>query len=130
MAKANIKSDDAAQPSTHNFKRGKALVVPSLSVAEMEKGDSLFVKFVTEPITKPQTTSKGEQKIDDEGNPLTITTAQVIDLKTGALGNLVLSYMVCQGIATLGSIAGKSFELVKGAKKGRTIMWEVYELLD
>lgn len=111
------------------FKRGKALVVPSLSIKTMEKGDSLYVKFVSEPVTKKQTTTRGETKKDPEtSEDLTITTAQVIDLSTGAIGDLVLSYMVCKGLAPLGEISGKSFELVKGAKNGRTIMWEVYEL--
>lgn len=126
------KQEQETKPLEHHFKRGRALVVPSLSIAKMEEGDSLFVKFETVPVTKNQTTAKGEVKLDPEsGEPLTITTAQVIDLQTGALGDLVLSYMVCKGLAMVGDagdLVGRKFELVKGKKKNRTTMWEVYEI--
>lgn len=131
MAKAKVAHEENLDAP--KFTRGKALVVPSLSIAKMARGDSLFVEFVTAPVTKMQTTSKGETKKDPEtGEPLTITTAQVIDKETGAIGDLVLSYMVMKGLSTVGDpdeLVGRSFELVKGEKKGRTIMWEVYELV-
>lgn len=127
MAKAKAQTQDT-EPA--QFQRGAALVVPSLSIADMSEGDSLFVEFVSEPRTKAQTTSKGEPKLDPEtGEALTITTAQVVDLTTGAIGDLVLGYMVCKGLAGQGELHGKRFEFVKGKKKGRTVMWEVYSLV-
>lgn len=131
MAKAKaVKTGE--QPSMVDggqFKRARAVVVPTLSIASMEEGDSLFVEFQAEPVTKVVTNTKGEAKKDpDTGEDLKITTAQVVDLTTGAIGELVLAYMVCKGLATCGELTGKRFELVKGKKKGRTVLWEVYEL--
>ena len=109
--------------------RKRALVVPSLSVKDMVSGDCLYVKFASEPQTRAQLDSKKNPKIDPEtGEPLNITSAQVIDLKTGALGELVLGYMICKALVTFDSVVGMSFELVKGKKKGRTNEWEVYEI--
>lgn len=133
MAKVNEKKTETstADSSSANFKRGKALVVPTLSIKDMQKGQSLFIRFVSEPVTKQQTGKGGAPKLDpDTQEPLTITTAQVIDLTTGAIGELVLSFMVCKGLAPLGAITGRGFELVKGGKSGRTTLWEVYTLED
>ncbi len=111
------------------FRRGKALVVPTLSIKSMKPGDSLFVEFAAEPVTKKQLNKKGEPLLDAEtGAELTITTGQVIDLTTGALGELVLGFMICKALAPLGSITGRRFEFVKGEKAGRATLWSVYEL--
>lgn len=115
------------------FKRGKALVVPTLSIAEMKEGESIFIKFAGEPVTKTQTISsgadKGQPKRDPEtGEELKITSAHVIDLTTGAIGDLVLGFMVCKALSQYPELTGRSFEFVKGKKKNKTVMWEVYEL--
>jgi len=136
MAKDEVKQPERiVQKAPGKFKRGKALVLPSLSIAKMETGESLFVRFDTQPVTKPQTilsgADKGKPKKDpDTGEDLTITTAQVCDLTTGAIGEMVLTYMMCKGLAPLGDLTGKKFEFVKGKKKNRTNEWEVYELTE
>jgi hypothetical protein len=128
MAKKSV-SNETVSLETGQFKRGKALVVPTLSVKQMKTGDSLFVEFTEEPVTKKQLNKKGEPLIDMEtGAELTITSAQVIDLTTGALGELVLGFIICKALAPRGALVGKRFEFIKGEKSGRTNLWSVYDL--
>ena len=115
------------------FKRGRALALPTLSTKSMKEGDSLNVELVSVPVTKEQKDKSGKPKVDpDTGEVLTITTVQARDLKRGVTGELVLGFVVVKSLAEFypnpEDLKGKRFEFLKGEKKNRTIMWEVYEL--
>jgi len=114
------------------YKRTRALVLPTLSIKGLGVGDSIYVRFDSAPVTKVQTGKGGAPKLDpDTQEPLTITTAQVTNIDNGAIGEIVLPFMVLKGLAQVGApeqLVGKKFEFVKGAKVNRTTLWEVWEL--
>jgi hypothetical protein len=71
----------------------------------------------------------------DNGEQKTISFVQVTDLITGERGEMVLPFMIHKALDNMdvqhgvaGSYVGKSFELIKGAKKGRTNEWTTYEI--
>ena len=119
-----------AEPSA--FVRRRALVLPTLSIKGLGIGDSINVRFDSAPVTKMQTGKGGAPKLDpDTQEPLTITTAQVTNVDNGAIGEIVLPFMVMKGLSQVGApeqLVGKVFEFVKGAKVNRTTLWEVWEL--
>ena len=133
MSKPNVVSQKTGEVIKRQFKRGRALALPTLSTKNMKEGDSLFVRIVSEPVTKAQTDRKGTPLIDvTTGDTLTITTCQAHDLVRDVTGEIVLGYVVVRSLATkfpnAADMLGKSFEFLKGEKKNRTIMWEVYEI--
>lgn len=117
------------------FTRKAAVTVPSLSVAKMIEGDSLFVRMEGEIFDKPDLDKNGKQKIDpDTDQPIFLHIARVTNLVTGELCEIVLGHIVVRAMRDYqemnGSYIGKKFEMMKGAKKGRTNMWSVFELGD
>lgn len=115
------------------FTRTKAITAQSLSVAKMVAGDSIFVRIEDVIQTKPDLDKKGNQKLDpDTEEPINLHIARVTNLMTGELCELVLGHIVMQSLVDYpdASYVGKKFEMLKGEKKGRTIMWTVYELAD
>jgi hypothetical protein len=138
MAKVNTakisRGPDAPEQEKPQFARKRALVLPTLSIKGLGIGESIFVRFDTAPFTKVQLAKDGTPKLDpDTQQPLSITTAQVTNIENGALGEIVLPFMVMKGLAQVGTpetLVGKRFEFVKGAKVNRTTLWEVWELGD
>jgi hypothetical protein len=128
MAKRDTTDNtDSAEKKT--FKRGKALVLPSYSLKKVKEGDSLFLRIENEMQTKPMFNNKtGEQDKDDDGKLKNITVVKVTDLNTGEQGEMVCPFMIHKTLESVGDYVGKEFEMVKGAKKGRTDEWAVYEL--
>lgn len=130
MAKANT----AAQSATPaQFKRKGAVTVPSLSVANMVEGDSLFIRIEGEIFDKPDLDKNGKQKVDaDTDQPIFLHIARVTNMVTGELAEIVFGHIVVRALNDYkeahGTYVGKSFEMLKGAKKGRTIMWSVFEI--
>ena len=122
----------APETEPTQYKRTRALVLPTLSIKGLGVGDSIYVRFDSAPVTKVQTGKGGAPKLDpDTQDPLTITTAQVTNIDNGAIGEIVLPFMVMKGLAQVGApeqLISKRFEFVKGAKVNRTTLWEVWEL--
>lgn len=128
-----IERTPAVANARKDFKRGRALALPTLSVKNMKEGESIFVRLLEAPVTKIQQDKKGVSKIDpDTGEILSITICKVLDLQRDVSGELVLGFIVVKALAEKfpdpAKMVGKSFEFVKGEKKNRTVMWEVYEL--
>lgn len=119
--------------STGAFKRGKALALPTLSTKSMKEGDSIRVEIVAPPVTKLQLGKGNQPKLDpDTGEPLQITICQARDLDRGVTGEIVLGFVVAKSLAEFypkpEDMVGKKFEFLKGEKRNRTVLWEVYEL--
>ena len=132
-SKPAAKFVDTRPESEKTFKRGAAIALPTLSTKSMKEGDSIFVEIVQPPVTKEQKGKGGQAKVDpDTGEILTITTCQARDLKRNVTGELVLGFVVAKSLAEKfpnpADMVGKQFEFLKGEKKNRTILWEVYEL--
>lgn len=126
MAKPEIvKNAETAEKKAH--KRGKALVLPSYSLKKIAEGDSIFIRIDSEMVVKAQMGKDGKQEMDGD-QPKTITVMKVTDLDSGEQGEMVCPYMVHKALTEAGEYVGKSFEMVKGAKKGRTNEWATYEL--
>lgn len=122
-----------ADPSPKEYKRGRAIALPTLSTKQMKEGDSIFVEIVSAPVTKEQKDKNGKAKIDPEtGEIMTITTCQARDLKRNVIGQIVLGFVVVKSLAEFypdpEDLVGKKFEFLKGEKRNRTILWNVYEL--
>ena len=113
-----------------SFKRAKAITVPSLSIAKMAEGDSVYVRIESEIINKEDIDQKTKKvKIDTEtGEAQVLHIARVINLLTGELCDMVLGFVAYRALYEYGDYVGKSFEFLKGEKKGRTNMWSVFEL--
>ena len=73
----------AAQPA--RFKRIGAVTVPTL---KMEEGKPVYVKITGAIQTKPKM-DKGGIKLDENGNPASISLVPVINLDTGEIMTLV-----------------------------------------
>jgi len=113
------------------FIRKGAVTVPSLSVAKMVEGDSVYVRFESPIFDKADVDQKSKkQKIDpDSGEAVFLHIVRCTNLLTGELCELVLGHIVYRALHEYeGGYVGKCFELLKGEKKGRTNMWSVFEI--
>lgn len=126
MSKANV-VNNAEPKAAATHKRGKALVLPSYSLKKIQEGQSIFIRIDSEMVTKPMLDKKGAPEMDGDV-PKNITVMKVTDLDTGEQGEMVCPYLVHKALQECGEYVGKQFEMVKGAKKGRTNEWATYEL--
>lgn len=127
MSKVSPNNETATAPAVITHKRGKALVLPSYSLKKIKEGQSIFIKIDSEMVTKPMLDKKGAPEMDGD-TAKTITIMKVTDLDTGEPGEMVCPFMVHKALLESGEYVGKSFEMVKGAVKGRTNEWATYEL--
>lgn len=114
--------------TTH--KRKQALVLPTLSIADMKIGDSLCVKIISDISHKTKLDKEGNPSVDPETKKeIIIHTVAAINLETGEQGEMVLPHIVMNAFEKIKfEVKNKAFELVKGKKKNRTNEWQVYEL--
>lgn len=106
------------------FKRGKALLLPTISIKNMKAGDTLFVECLGDFTVKPDTDDQGEPRMEN-GKPVELHLLPIIDLSTGNEGEIVVPFMMRKGLPESG-LKGQKFEMIKGEKKNRTQMWTVY----
>jgi hypothetical protein len=116
------------------FVRKEALLLPSYSIKDIAEGASIYVKIDKAMETKLMFDKAGKPEMDN-GEQKTISFVQVTDLTTGERGEMVLPFMIHKALDNMdaqhgvaGSYVGKCFELIKGAKKGRTNEWTTYEI--
>lgn len=135
---ANTKNDrptaEMPQSSPKKRERKAALVLPPYSLKSVKTGDSLFIRVLSEITNKPDIDQKtGVQKIDKQGKPAELHLVDVTDLDTGAVGQMVLPFIIHKAfleyIKVNDAFVGAEFELVKGkAESNKATLWEVYEL--
>lgn len=116
------------------FEDATPLVLPTLSLKGLKENDALYVEFTSPMKTENQTDDKGETKLDpDTKKPLTITTANVVNLIDGTEATLVIPFIMEKGLTTFEkdnntSIVANKFKLVKGRKVNRTNLWGVWAM--
>lgn len=111
------------------FSRSKAVLLPVISLKEVQEGDSRFFNMMDElEIIEDADPKTGEPKRDKDGDIIKIGQCKVTDLETGEIGVIIVGFMIQKAFNAMDSIKGKNFELLRGEKKGRTVMWTVYEL--
>lgn len=113
---------------TSTFIRKQALILATISLAKMEEGSSRFFEAKGEIVTEEQRDPKTNVvKMEDDGKtPLMISTLHVVDLESGEEGEIVIGFLVVKALEKLDNTEGVKFEMVKGVKKGRTVLWTVY----
>ena len=113
-----------------DFKRKKSILLPTLSLKKMKEGDSRFFKAMGAIVTEKDVDQKsGNVRIDsDTKEEMTISSLHVIDLETGEEGTIVIGFLIKKALDAVKDIKGFKFEMVKGAKVNRTILWTVYEV--
>lgn len=118
MAKNKQTNNPETAPSA--FKRLAPVTLPCLKHAE---GTSIFVTFDSAILTTPKM-KKGMQVMDEEGNPASISTARVVDMRTGELATLVIGAMLKSELERYkggnNAYVGLSFEIEKTAAKAGT----------
>jgi hypothetical protein len=102
------------------FTRKQALALPSYSIKKVKVGQSLFLKMESEIHLK--------MAKNDDGTEHELPLILVTDLITGETGEMVLPFVVNKALSVASPLTGRSFELIKGEKKGRTDEWSVYEI--
>ena len=102
------------------------LVVPTISIAEMNQGDSLYIRAESDIIkTKTENPKPGES---DELHVL-----QVTNLETGEFGQIVLPHVMLRGFVQASQdepLKGRLFAAQKGEKRGRTNLWNLVEMME
>ena len=108
-------------------RRASALTLQTLSIKDIEEGQSIFVRLDSEIATKEQTDDDGKVKME-KGKPLVMHTVNATDIETGEVGSMVLPFIVHKSLVEFGDYVGKEFEFKKGAKRNRTNEWCVWVL--
>jgi len=104
------KTDDDFQ-----YEVARKVVVPQL---KMTDDVAIFVRFDARIVTEAKVGKGGVPKLDEDGNPSTISTARVIDLRTGEICTIVagigLVSALKQAYAEEGYV-GRCFRICKRA---------------
>jgi hypothetical protein len=118
------------------YTKGKALVLPSISLKKFKPGDELPFIPLSVVRVKPELDKEGAQVVDKDGNDSVLHILPITDLRTGEEGEIVAPYMMRKGLDefnnaddTPDSYVGQPFAAVKGEKKNRTDMWAVYPIV-
>lgn len=113
------------------FTRLGAVAVPQLKIKD---GDTVYVKFTAPLVTNPKKTKSGALATDEDGSPITIDIASVINLDTGELMHMVSGKALSQRLREYrggnDKYVGLCFEITKKAKENgkRWKEYEVYEI--
>lgn len=123
------------QPAAFVPKIKAAISVPSISLKDLPEGESFYFKALQSIEDKPDMDKQGKQKIDpDNGAPQFLHILRVVDLTTGQLGEIVLGHIVNKDLRNIeangDSYIDRCYMITKGEKKGRTVMWTVFEIED
>ncbi|MHB1222396.1 MAG: hypothetical protein ACYC0J_10410, partial [Gammaproteobacteria bacterium] len=130
IAATEEKAHEVETVTTKTEKRTRkaAILLPTYSLKSIAEGDSIFIRIDSEIEEKPNMEDDGKQKMDN-GKPMFLYIVRVTDLDSGQVGEMVLPYLILKALKSVqGGFKGKSFEFIKGAKKGRTNEWTSYEL--
>jgi hypothetical protein len=107
--------------------------VVSVPTLKLSDGVPAFVCFDSAMVTTPKKGRDGAA-LDEDGSPATITTAKVVDLKTGEVMGLVCGAGLKDNLKTAypnDGYVGRCFRLVKSVAPGkRWKAWDVREIRD
>jgi hypothetical protein len=88
-----------------------------LPTLKVPVGKPIFFRVMEEPVTKPKLDRDGDQKTDDEGNPATITTMHIVELKSREHFSIVCNVALVQAFKELqGGTVGRCFRVLKHEK--------------
>jgi len=111
------------------YERERALVLPTISLKPFKAGDELPFTVISEIIEKNETDDNGENALGDDGKEKVLHILQIVNIRTGQEGEIVLPFMVLKALKLVkDGYLNKSFVMVKGEKKNRTDMWAVYPI--
>lgn len=102
------------------------VTLPQLKLTE---GVAIFICHDGPMETRPKKTKTGAQALDDEGNPLAITTCKVVDLRTGELAQVVVGKAWEQNVKEAypnNGYVGRCFRVVKSGVSGKR--WKAYDI--
>lgn len=130
MSETKTAQAETRAAASTGFKRKAALVVPTISMKNMKKGDSLIFRAEAEIVTKADIDPiTREQKKNKQGEPAEIHILRITDHATGELGEIVLGVIAANALQECGSIVGRVFEMIKGdSESNKATKWQVFEL--
>lgn len=101
----------------------------TLPVFQIKVGEPTVLMFDGEMVTKEKRDKNGP-KLDDQGNPATITVVKVVRVSTGEVGQIVCGAILARSLKEYpGGYVGKTFALIKhDAPAGKAKPWTVTEV--
>ena len=127
MAKKENKTGGATMEIDDDFQYEVANVVtvPQLKLVD-DRAE--FVCFDS-PMVAQEKRNKAGVSVDEDGNPLSITTAKVVNLRTGEVQSIVCGAALAQNLKDAypnNGYVGKCFRIVKASVPGKR--WKSYDI--
>lgn len=116
----------AAPVDDFQYETVGVVTLPQLKTLD---GIPVYVRIDASIKTTPKKTRTGAQATDEDGNPLAISTVQVVDMRTGEMASMVAGAALVQNLKDAypnDGYVGRCFRIVKQAVPGKR--WKGYDI--